>query len=374
MPVPAVPRRAGPPRKKPAKSPSPAPPPAQSEQSEQSESSQPPLEPTPSAELTPPRVLNTEITESPSPAPALDAEIESKETEEAVKQSKEIEEIGTREPEMEPEVSPVTVAKIKEETQALEPKDDGDHDVSQEPEETSTRDEDIETPAKEVETRAEPVHEVKSESTVVKEEQEVTNKPKQSYQSEEIEEPVTDEPAVVEEPEFEESRSFEVAKPAAEEPHPVEVAEEPEEEEDEVARRKRIAERLAKMGGVNPFASPRPPVRKPTFPVSPTSPSGSTDLAPARKGSIDAVQSEPSPASPPPIPVRRESTDSAVLGRRTSLRRGSTDSTSSQPLRSPPLLPTSPKPTLPTRKDSVGSIGSGSGIAPPRRASQDGEY
>ncbi|KAK7681648.1 hypothetical protein QCA50_015382 [Cerrena zonata] len=358
---PAVPRRAAPPRKKPAKSPSPAPPPAPSEESEPS-----PPESAPANEPTPPHVLNTEFTESPSPAPALDAEIQSKEVEEAVEESKEIEELGSREPEMSPEVSPATVAQIKEETKELEPtKDVIEPDDSEEPADTIAHDEDIEAPVKELESHVEPTREVEIEPTSVEEEPEVIDHSEQSHKAQEFEEePVSEEPATIEEPE------------PTEEPKPVEEpkveeapkVEEEAEEEDEVARRKRIAERLAKMGGVNPFAGPPPPVRKPTLPISPTSPTGSVGALPTRKESLDVVQSEPSPVSPP-IPTRRESTDSAVLGRRTSLRRGSTDSTSSQPLRSPPLLPTSPKPTLPTRKDSLNSIGSGTG--PQRRASQD---
>ncbi|TFK34773.1 hypothetical protein BDQ12DRAFT_338071 [Crucibulum laeve] len=72
-----------------------------------------------------------------------------------------------------------------------------------------------------------------------------------------------------------------------------EVAEETEEEGDEV-RRKRVAEKLAKMGGINPFAAPRPPQRKPSTSSEdspPTSPPavkrdsvGSIEI-PKRKGS-----------------------------------------------------------------------------------------
>ncbi|KAI0647871.1 hypothetical protein C8Q79DRAFT_1008270 [Trametes meyenii] len=80
--------------------------------------------------------------------------------------------------------------------------------------------------------------------------------------------------------------------PTHEEPEPVVAAEpveasvEEPEEEDEVARRKRIAERIAKSGGFNPFGGGLPP-------------------PPIRRESSDSARSPI--ASPPPLPIRRDS-------------------------------------------------------------------
>ncbi|KAF8832646.1 hypothetical protein HHX47_DHR1001329 [Lentinula edodes] len=76
------------------------------------------------------------------------------------------------------------------------------------------------------------------------------------------------------------------------------------EEEDEASRRKRVAERLAKSGGVNPFALP--PQRRPSLPVTheESSPPTSTPVSPVsqkrtsiRKVSADSVHN-PVPAPP----------------------------------------------------------------------------
>ncbi|KAH9949793.1 hypothetical protein B0H21DRAFT_726006 [Amylocystis lapponica] len=133
----------------------------------------------------------------------------------------------------------------------------------------------------------------------------------------------------------------------------VEVADE---EEDGIARRKRIAERLAKSGGINPLSG------------------------------------HPLPSSPPPVNVerrqsyRRDSRDSEVLSpsspAEVPMRRGSTESTRArlQPTSpggaeapsTPPVLPTSPKPESLGRKGSLGSVRSGGGVEPPtRKMSQD---
>ncbi|KIK71373.1 hypothetical protein GYMLUDRAFT_52464 [Collybiopsis luxurians FD-317 M1] len=82
-------------------------------------------------------------------------------------------------------------------------------------------------------------------------------------------------------------------------------------EEDEDARRKRVAERLAKSGGVNPFAMP-PPRRKPTLPVEAQeeiSPLTSPSRSPVseRRTSVRKVSSDSIPSSPPPPPARRSS-------------------------------------------------------------------
>jgi myosin tail region-interacting protein MTI1 len=74
---------------------------------------------------------------------------------------------------------------------------------------------------------------------------------------------------------------------------PTEKATDVEEEEDEEARRKRVAERIARMGGVNPLAAP--PRRDSSSSVPPTSP----PMAPA----VPAIdQLPPLPKSPSPVP------------------------------------------------------------------------
>ena len=96
---------------------------------------------------------------------------------------------------------------------------------------------------------------------------------------------------------------MEVLKPARE----VEADQAEEEEEEEVARRKRVAEKLAKMGGVNPFAL--------------------ATSRPQRQTSISSVEAAPVSVSPPSVELgRRPSVD---LERRTSVdsqRRTSVDS------------------------------------------------
>lgn len=127
--------------------------------------------------------------------------------------------------------------------------------------------------------------------------------------------------------------------PEVEEPAQVEQ-EEPEEEteEEEAARRKRIAERLAKAGGVNPLGGPLYAVPHP--PVSP--------------------------------PLSREVP--ASVERRQSLRKDSHGSVASVHPSSPPPVPTSPRPEVPRRQGSVHSTHSQASVEhPSRRASQDGK-
>jgi hypothetical protein len=88
---------------------------------------------------------------------------------------------------------------------------------------------------------------------------------------------------------------------------------EPEEEEDEAARRKRIAERLAKMGGVNPFGGPRPV-------VSPSaSRSNSTNVlsepAAPQVASEDPKPVETSPIAPAPPAVTASEDEEGVHGK-----------------------------------------------------------
>ncbi|KAF9816349.1 hypothetical protein IEO21_04102 [Rhodonia placenta] len=136
------------------------------------------------------------------------------------------------------------------------------------------------------------------------------------------------------------------------------------EEEDEEARRKRIAERLAKAGGINPLSGL--PLHAPTSP--PTSPPlPSVDRRQSlRKDSHGSVDRARSPE--------------ATLA--SALRRGSTDSVGSQlassdqavdPPRPLPPVPTSSRPDVLGRKGSVASVQSNREL-PSRRASQDGEF
>ncbi|KAF5340129.1 hypothetical protein D9758_013144 [Tetrapyrgos nigripes] len=101
-----------------------------------------------------------------------------------------------------------------------------------------------------------------------------------------------------------------------------------EEEEDEETRRKRIAERVAKMGGFNPFSLPPKPQRRPSEdPSSPVSVSSTSQKRTSgisltkeeREGSIGSVEQQnirkssmdSSSGSFPPPPVRRSSQMSA---------------------------------------------------------------
>lgn len=116
-----------------------------------------------------------------------------------------------------------------------------------------------------------------------------------------------------------------------------EQPEEEEEEEEAETRRKRIAERIAKMGAINPFAPP--PISRDSVSdeAEVTSPPASIRSAPARRSSVDSVGSVKSGvlakrasigsvASPPP--ARRSSVDSvsSSVGPAVPARRGSVDS------------------------------------------------
>lgn len=290
MPVPAGPRRAGPPRKKAAaKSPSPHP------------------------------VVDSEITQSPAATPLLGDDVQAQEAVEAVQESKDIEEEGSREPEIV---------------------------GSQHAEELATSAEKVsETTEDELYHEDEPDQPVEEDSTVTHDEPVEKPEPEVPALPEASSEPVTEEEQVTAEPEH-------VEEPASEEPQA-------EEEEDEAARRKRIAERLAKSGGYNPFSG-LPPVRQPSQrSVSSAEPEETEESAAA------------APVSPPPArrqSTRQSSTDSARQHVPPPIRRPTQDSSIDEPLRSPPALPTSPKPE---RKGSTASIGSNISL-PARKMSQDG--
>ena len=132
-------------------------------------------------------------------------------------------------------------------------------------------------------------------------------------------------PAVIE---SEPQSTVEAQEPQVE---PESVDEEP--EEDEATKRKRIAERLAKSGGFNPFSGP-PPRRQSSL-VSSDLPEKSIPSAEPgvgdeisnpdrrdsyRKSSADSF--DPAPRQP----IRQMSSSSITHERRSSLRQGSTDS------------------------------------------------
>ncbi|KAF9073884.1 hypothetical protein BDP27DRAFT_1416952 [Rhodocollybia butyracea] len=114
-----------------------------------------------------------------------------------------------------------------------------------------------------------------------------------------------------------------VTQPVTEEAE--DVQDEP--EGDEAARRKRVAERLAKSGGVNPFAMQRKQsitaesVEETSVPSAPDSPV-SQKRASIRRASTDSVPSSPPPpprrssqmsiTSPPVLPTKKPSVDSIM--------------------------------------------------------------
>lgn len=338
MPAPAMPKRAGPPRKKAAKSPSPVP---------------------------PPQVLDASIVESPEAVPVLGAEAGSIKAVEAEKESKEIEDAGSREPELK-----------KEEAEALI---EGKHEEDTEAKPSSGS---VEEAKPDEVIKSEPLKadEVLEEAT--KEEDKEPSPPARRQTEDDYEEPKR--VASVPEVEGKDDSHPIVTEPEEAATHegdekPAEPAPEAE-DDDEEARRKRIAERVAKMGGFNPFSGP-PPVRRPsgqssTEVTSPVEKESSDSVPPPERRA--SLRKESSDSYPPPerrSSIRKESSDaSAAPPRRTSVRQGSVDSIGSQPLRSPPVLPTSPKPELPQRKDSLASVKSSTSAASERKASQDGEY
>jgi hypothetical protein len=131
---------------------------------------------------------------------------------------------------------------------------------------------------------------------------------------------------------------------------PEQPVEEPTDEE-EAARRKRVTEKLGKMGGINPFA-PRPPVASP--PVDDEVETG------------DSTGFEQPVASPPSAELTSETA-----------RRDSEDSYATPPA-SPPIHeskvtpPPSSEREMPSRKQSAKSVESGN--MPEPAAQKDGEY
>ncbi|KAF9465326.1 hypothetical protein BDZ94DRAFT_1254292 [Collybia nuda] len=140
-------------------------------------------------------------------------------------------------------------------------------------------------------------------------------------------------------------------KTIVEEPAAIAAQVDDEDEEAEAARRKRLAEKFAKMGGVNPLA---PPQRKPSL-LSEGSQSSPTSPTLPKRTSI----SRESIGSPPP-PLRRDSLRKSSIDSHVSLE-GNVPQSSSVP--SPP-----------PRKSSVGSPVEHVSESPLRRGSQDDSH
>jgi hypothetical protein len=293
MPVPAGPRRAAPPRKKPAKSLSPV-----------------------------PQTLDDEIRESPEKLPEEDRELkDSVKAEEPVDERKDV---GVTESE-------------EDSTDVVE------DDITEEPSE-AIGPETLENVKDSVEGSSEPsaqITEVEREHDVY-----VTETPKTGTSVDEA--PATGAIAAASPTAVVPSSPTEDDPVLSEEPVP-----EPE-DEDETLRRKRVAERLAKMGAFNPLASA--PARR----------QSSSEENPERKSSM-GLDSPRSPPLPPQkrLSLRKGSADDGMvaLGRRSSVKDTDVDSTTpSYPalaVKSAASPPTSPKPETPTRKTSIVSTISG---------------
>lgn len=161
------------------------------------------------------------------------------------------------------------------------------------PEEREDQEEKITSPPKHDETRAveDELHEVDGTKTV-------PSPAAVHVTKDETTEPVTGVSTVLE------GDAVEAEQPASKEPTTVqeEPSQETEPEEDEAARRKRIAERIAKSGGLNPFGAPLPPRRQSTSSDHSSSPLSAKSDAPV------------SPSSPPqdrPHTLRKTSRDSS---------------------------------------------------------------
>ncbi|KZT19984.1 hypothetical protein NEOLEDRAFT_1141294 [Neolentinus lepideus HHB14362 ss-1] len=333
MPVPTGPKRAAPPRRKAAKSPSPA---AQ-------------------------QILDEPIKECPSDTPVLETpapEVEAK-SEVPAELQKAVEEI------------PV-------EASVPEPGAVSTHEDYAPNEDLSAlgalhADAEIEDLPKQVEEAEEAAAEKHIEDLHVKQ------------SSADTEVPVADEPVETH------------AEPEAEAAVP-EQEEQQEAEEDEDVRRKRVAERLAKMGGINPLAAPPPlspsadrqePVRKQSLGVTtPSSPAleqrdstksnvAHTSSPVERRTSVDSIgigrplsasagsrkSSMDIATSPPPVPTFTKPQPGQ--------RKSSVGSVSADVDESPPPVPTSARPEVPERRTSVGSVRS---IGEPRRRQSEDDW
>ncbi len=228
MPVPVMPKRAAPPRRKPARA-VPAPPPEDAPQVVPDELEAPPPQP-----AEPEKDEDTKVVEpSPEPSPEVTAEEPESESKEPVH------------PPSAQELTPETSDDVHE----------------------PTADEDEDPLEAEVDTA---VHKA-------------------------------DSPDVEEEPPVSSAVSTPVHLPAEVHTEPThEEQPEEEEEEDEEARRKRVAEKLAKMGGINPFALPQLPRRTSSSDDHPRTPpvtarKARTDSTLLRKSSLHIPEEAAAP-------------------------------------------------------------------------------
>ncbi|KAF8074002.1 hypothetical protein FPV67DRAFT_778971 [Lyophyllum atratum] len=310
MPLPSAPRRAAPPRRKAVKSP----------------------------EIPAPTVLSEPLAESPAAAAVLDSSealdtsavlVESAKKASEGDLEKEVGEVDKEEVEPRAIVtsldgaSALHVVDFAKERSGVDEASDDDNAADEEAATQFVDKTPVETPAEE-----EPNTVVASPPSLeIRDDAESDELEEKQVEAEELEGSVEEDlPSDIEETE----------QPVAE------VVDEPEEDE-EAARRQRIAEKLAKMGGVNPFAPP--PQRKPS--------SSSEDMHPR-----DSIVS---PSSPP----QRQSMRTASVGAST-VPEGVATRASDVQLTEPPIVqPPSRKNTAESTEDASDSL--------PRTKSQDGK-
>ena len=154
--------------------------------------------------------------------------------------------------------------------------------------------------------------------------------------------------------------------------HPLENLSEEPEEEDEASRRKRVAEKLAKMGGINPFA-PAPPQRRPS--ASSEDPLSVSPTVQGRAGlKKNSVGSLVSPISPEGKTLRKLSIESIIVAADISSPRRIPDSTVDEAVIEASV--SAPHVQQFTRNDTIESTEFGSNVSDPasKRKSQDGKY
>ncbi|KAF8885672.1 hypothetical protein CPB84DRAFT_1865160 [Gymnopilus junonius] len=241
MPIPAVPRRSGPPRKKPAKAVPPPPPEVGEEKAE---------------DIAPPPVAPEEgKTESQQPAVEAESAVSETVLPEKQKEVKELTEEAV-EPKLLDAVQKEDAHEtaIKEETTTVEMEEQKPLSISYETKSPSAKEPtDILPPP----SHATEPEEVEAEDELEEMEDFITSTSPPAPFS--LPQQVIHD-ATIDEPKDKGHHEIGPASAAA-----VEVSEESEEAEEE-ARKKRVAERLAKMGGINPFALPPPQVKSPPAP------------------------------------------------------------------------------------------------------------
>lgn len=281
MPLPAAPRRAAPPRRKPAKSPSPAPPAASIAESTQEPPSEVLSEETPSIAVAPdaataqPEGGSGKTDDAESVAADQNAgeetgtpEVPAVEAEEPQVEAKaETDKIETEEVQ-ESSLEQPLAHEVANETTSDEPADSTkptgeveDSDLAQTPDDA------VQPASPETEK---PVLSVHQEDIIPGPATEVAHPQNEVAELEADPEPI----AGAEVPAHREPVQEPESAPAEVTPTELETVEEPsaamettpvEEEDDEAARRQRVAARLAKMGGFNPFGGGVPPTRSSTM-------------------------------------------------------------------------------------------------------------